>query len=119
MRMWGIPPELMCRKHLLGEHVEMHMFIGAIKKGKSVQGFLDKKLINPREVVNRHNELVVEMLRRGMNHKSPLGYDCSQLPEVELDIRENIFDLMNRCEMCRTRMEGTTIDEEGEVSIDY
>lgn len=36
MRMWMVPPELMCRQHLLGEHVELHMFVGAINKGTSV-----------------------------------------------------------------------------------
>lgn len=25
--MWGVDPSAMCRNHLLGEHVEMHMFV--------------------------------------------------------------------------------------------
>ena len=32
MRMWLVPPQLMCDQHLLGEHLEMHMFIGTIRK---------------------------------------------------------------------------------------
>ena len=36
MRMWNVDPKLMCNKHLLGEHVEMHMFFGTIQKGISM-----------------------------------------------------------------------------------
>ena len=36
MRMWLVPPSHMCRKHLLGEHVELHMLLGTLKKGKSI-----------------------------------------------------------------------------------
>jgi hypothetical protein len=42
MRMWMVWPELMCRKHLLGEHVEIHMLLGALNKGHRVQGFINK-----------------------------------------------------------------------------
>ena len=41
MRMWMVNPEILCRKHLLGEHVELHMLVGWIIKGKSIQGYLD------------------------------------------------------------------------------
>ena len=33
MRMWLVNPALLCRQHLLGEHVEMHMFAGHILEG--------------------------------------------------------------------------------------
>ena len=35
MRMWNVDVTKMCNKHLLGEHVEMHMFVGIIIKGTS------------------------------------------------------------------------------------
>ena len=38
MRMWMLPPECMCRKHLLGEHVELHMLLGSMRRGKSIEG---------------------------------------------------------------------------------
>jgi len=28
--MWMTPPAGMCRKHLLGEHVELHMLLGQL-----------------------------------------------------------------------------------------
>jgi hypothetical protein len=71
MRMWMIDPKYMCRKHLLGEHVEIHMIIGAIKKNKNLQGFFDKKLIEINSIITRHDELVFEMIKRGYNHNSP------------------------------------------------
>ena len=40
MRMWMLPPETMCRKHLLGEHVELHMLLGSLRRGKNIDGFL-------------------------------------------------------------------------------
>ena len=42
MRMWMVPPRKMCRKHLLGEHVEIHMAVATLRLGKSVAGFLEK-----------------------------------------------------------------------------
>lgn len=30
MRMWMVDPKIMCRKHLLGEHLELHMLAGCI-----------------------------------------------------------------------------------------
>ena len=31
-------PETMCRKHLLGEHVELHMLLGSLRRGKTLTG---------------------------------------------------------------------------------
>ncbi len=45
MRMWNVLPEYLCRKHLLGEHVEMHMFVGTIKRGVSLNGYIKNKLV--------------------------------------------------------------------------
>lgn len=42
MRQWLVDPRCLCDKHLLGEHVEHHMFIGTLRKNKSIQGYLDK-----------------------------------------------------------------------------
>ncbi len=32
MRTWMVPPQIMCRQHLLGEHNEIHKFVGAVTK---------------------------------------------------------------------------------------
>lgn len=103
MRMWKVNPRLMCRKHLLGEHVEMHMFIGTIMNGKSVQGYLDNQLVEMHNIWKRHEELVREMKRRGYNHNSPLA-NCVKVEAGYVDVRDNIEELKRRCKDCRRRM---------------
>lgn len=101
MRMWMVNPKKMCRKHLLGEHVELHMFVGTIKKGISIQGYIDNGLVNPRMIKKRHKELVKEMERRGYNHNSPLKIKCSKLPVHFVDINVSKFELNKRDCSCK------------------
>ncbi len=106
MRQWLVNPKLLCRKHLLGEHVEHHMFMGSIKKGISVEGFLRDGLLEPKTLHSRHDELVEEMKRRGYNHKSPLpDVDISHLRDGKISLTRNIEDLKNRCVECAKRIE--------------
>jgi len=105
MRMWAVSPSILCDKHLLGEHVEMHMFAGTIRKGISIKGYLDKHLVNPRGIAKRHEALKKEMKKRGMNHRSPLLLDCSQLPEAFVSTKKNLKDLLSRCPKCRENYE--------------
>lgn len=97
-----IPPQLMCRKHLLGEHVELHMLVGTLQKGKSIRGYLEKKLVDPCSIETRHNALVREMLSRGYKHNSLLWYDSDL--ENEINIANSILELSNRCQDCRSRI---------------
>ena len=99
MRLWLTDPKLLCDKHLLGEHNECHMFVGTILKGKSIRGYLSKGLLQVHSLRERHEELAAEMLRRGMNHKSPL-------PEFPIRVAGNISiegnyeELRRRCKRC-------------------
>ncbi len=100
MRMWMVRPSLLCRKHLLGEHLELHMLVGAIKQRKSLQGFLDGGLVEPQSIRRRHAELVREMRARGYHHKSPLvRYSSRQLGRIS--ITGNMRELRKRCSECR------------------
>jgi hypothetical protein len=104
MRMWNIDPKLMCNKHLLGEHVEMHMFVGSINKGISIKGYIDKGLVNTGLLKNRHEELVKEMIKREMKHNTPLlDFDIKVLGYV--DSKENEEELLRRCVECRRKHE--------------
>lgn len=104
MRMWMTPPETMCRKHLLGEHVELHMFVGTINKGFSVEGFLTKNLLEPSSLTKRHGELVDEMFRRGYKHKSHLPalntLDRISNYWVKIDRHASLAELHRRCPEC-------------------
>ena len=105
MRQWLVDPRFLCRKHLLGEHVEHHMFIGSIKKGFSVKGYLRDGFLEPATLYSRHDEIVKEMKHRGYNHKSPLlKIGLSHLPKGKISIPRNIADLRNRCPECAKRI---------------
>jgi len=100
MRMWNINPTMMCRKHLLGEHLECHMFVGAILKGKSINGYINRGLVEVHNIKFRHDELVKEMIKRGYNHKSPLpNFEAWEAGNI--DILKNFDDLTMRCPECR------------------
>ena len=75
MRMWMVNPKIMCKNHLLGEHREIHTFIGTLKRNISINGYINNDLLEPISIYNRHEELVREMKRRGYNHNSDLNPD--------------------------------------------
>jgi len=56
----------------MGEHVEMHMYIGGMAKGTKMTGYLERNLLEPAIVAERHDELAAEMVRRGYRHDSPV-----------------------------------------------
>lgn len=100
MRMWMVPPRTMCRKHLLGEHVEIHMAVATLRLGRSVDGFLKKGLLELASLRRRHEELVAEMLRRGYRHASPLG-PVPRRRAGKVDPQANARELARRCAQCR------------------
>lgn len=75
MRVWDIPPKDLCRKHLLGEHRELHAIWTILSTGK--KGYMNhpetKRWVGKLGALNtRHEEEVKEMERRGYSHHSPL-----------------------------------------------
>ncbi|MDQ2621507.1 MAG: pyrimidine dimer DNA glycosylase/endonuclease V [Actinomycetota bacterium] len=91
MRIWDrVPPESLCRKHLLGEHRELHGLWNILLRVESGE--------DPRQVGyaghpetkrwfghgpalwNRHEMLATEMTSRGYNHQSPLKEGESGCP---------------------------------------
>ncbi len=83
VRVWHVKPEYLDNQRLLGEHLEIHVIIGAItkrhqnKKGGYVNHPETKKYENKvRFLLKRHQALIHEMKKRGWNtgkiHKTPL-----------------------------------------------
>ena len=75
MRIWDVPPERLCRQHLLGEHRELHGLWNILTQGKS--GYSRHPETRRWEgrlaaLYHRHEALVAEMARRGYRHGSPL-----------------------------------------------
>lgn len=99
MRMWNINPKVMCRKHLLGEHVEMHMFAGCLQKEINLQGYLDNQLVELHNLKKRHNLLAKEMKRRGYSHKSQLILPF-KINAGYIDKEANFAELCRRCSDC-------------------
>ena len=75
MRVWDISPKKLCRQHLLGEHRELHAIWAVLsqnKKGYSKHPETLRWKGKMKALYKRHNELVLEMKRRGYNHLSDL-----------------------------------------------
>lgn len=105
-----VNPKIQCRKHLLGEHVELHMLVGSLKRKKSIDGFVRNSLVELTSVEARHEALVTEMQRRGYNHASPLVMpDISYLPDriinAKVDREAALTELVKRCDECKRRMQ--------------
>ena len=103
MRMWMVDPKILCRQHLLGEHNELHMRVGALEKGQSIEGYVTNGLVDTSKITPRHNELVAEMEARNYMHHSPLDFTHSD-PVGEVSIQNNLDELERRCVRCKQRI---------------
>lgn len=106
--MWMIDPKLMCNKHLIGEHGELHKFLSSFRKGHKVHGRFNPVIqIQFQNYLKRHDQIAEEMINRNINHKSPL----INLPDFKsiypeyynltVDIEKSKKDLYNRCKTCK------------------
>jgi ABC-type Na+ transport system ATPase subunit NatA len=109
-RMWMVDPRMMCRQHLLGEHAELHMIAANIKLGRSIEGYIRINALEPRSVERRHGELVDEMGRRGIKHKSPLEFSTGRYKDVLIDRDMSLQLLIGRCPRCADRMRSIAKD---------
>lgn len=105
MRMWMVNAKSLCKKHLLGEHGELHKHRHNFVKGHSIEG--RRGQIEPISMEKRHDELAKEMISRGYNHKSE--YEQPDLAKYNLvgftvDVAASTQDLHARCQDCLKRM---------------
>jgi len=99
-----LDPRIMCSRHLLGEHAEIHMFVAAINRGYSVKGYLEKGLLEVHNLYNRHQELAKEMIQRNYRHNSQIDRKWKQAKTLGyIDRKKNLRQLINRCQRCRER----------------
>jgi hypothetical protein len=97
--MWMVDPKAMCQQHLLGEHVETHMLAGSLNRGRSIDGFLAKGLLEPQNLAARHAALAAEITARGMHHRSPLQA-FRRVVEGSVDVKASYIELARRCAKC-------------------
>ena len=103
MRMWMVDPRILCNRHLLGEHVELHMFVGTINHNINLTGYGRNGLVEVHNIKSRHEELVKEMKMRGMNHKSPLP-SFREFQFGKVNKSKNIKELSKRSKDCKIRI---------------
>jgi hypothetical protein len=77
MRVWDVHPKHLCRKHLLGEHRELHGLWNILTKHGAKGGYSKhpetlRWVGKKRALYLRHEALVEEFTRRGYEHHSPL-----------------------------------------------
>jgi hypothetical protein len=100
-----VDPRVMCKDHLLGEHKEIHMMVGAILAGKSIEGYILKGQIEVQSIKERHFELVYEMVvNRHWKHKTPLP-KFTPFNAGHIDRDQSRRDLFGRCWECRDLMD--------------
>lgn len=117
MRLWLVRPELMCKQHLSGEHLECHMFYGSMEGERTLNGFYEARIFfGPRFLKQRHSEI-----RRYLpGHKTPMEMNKTithlasringrlryfypdRLPTEE-DIKQSRLTLITRCRTCRKK----------------
>lgn len=74
MRIWDIPPEKLCRQHLLGGHRELHALWSIIINNKKAYAHHPETMRwrgKLRALYLRHNAQVEEMTKRGYKHYPP------------------------------------------------
>lgn len=115
MRQWNVDPTKLCRQHLLGEHNEMHTFVGTINRwragGKGAMKdfpnsrFVTEGLVEVHTIRARHDELASELERRGLKHNSPL-IEFKEFVAGKIDVKANEVELGRRCTQCQFENDG-------------
>lgn len=77
MRIWDISPKLLCRKHLLAEHRELHGLWNILTKHNGTGGYSRhpetlRWVGKEKALYLRHQKLIVEFKRRNYRHNTPL-----------------------------------------------
>lgn len=107
MRVWDLPVQSLCPKHLRGEHLEIHVMWNVINSGLKGwskhpetlrwYGRLDA-------LKTRHDNIVAEFKRRKIkfNHKTEIEStgDCTTWPNPWQDQSKQIELLNQRCVEC-------------------
>jgi hypothetical protein len=111
MRMWMVDTARMCDKHLLGEHAECHMLAGTLARGRSIDGYIERDLLEPASLMTRHEALAREITARGWRHRSPLPavddrYLTAAVRANRVDTARAAAALAERCPACRERLAG-------------
>lgn len=104
MRVWDVHPSLLCRKHLLAEHRELHGLWNILTKHGSKGGYSRhpetlRWIGKEKALYLRHEALVEEFTKRGYLHHTPLNSTSatgSPIQNVFVNTVEEQLDLLKR-----------------------
>jgi len=88
MRIWDLPPNCLCRQHLLGEHRELHAIWAVLTQGRKGYSRHPETLRwkgKLKALYKRHQVLVKEMSARGYSHHSDLNLKLASGRAVQND----------------------------------
>lgn len=103
MRIWDIPTEKLCNKHLLGEHRELHAIWSILinnKKGYSKHPETLRWKGKLKALYLRHEQQVEEMEKRNLNHKSPLDRRYARGNDIQ---NENVDSIKEQIRILRKK----------------
>jgi hypothetical protein len=114
--MWMVDPSRMCVQHLRGEHLEIHMFIGSLRKQMNLAGYFQSDCLEPLALSSRHDAIVRELTQRGAMRKHLSFIDELELQNIlaylprnylthKIDRVKSTCRLLTRCIRCWKRME--------------
>lgn len=119
MRMWNVNPKILCMQHLMSEHYECHTMTGTLRKGLSITRYLNG-LYDISKLIERHNILVEEILKRGYKHNSQITNQDKKIISNWLknnsdyglvDSSKNLRSLSWKCKGCRELQRKNIIKE--------
>ncbi|HEY3396566.1 MAG TPA: pyrimidine dimer DNA glycosylase/endonuclease V [Armatimonadota bacterium] len=110
MRVWDLPPEKLCPRHLLAEHYEIHTLWSVLTRGLSGWSHHPETLRwqgRLAALYARHQADVAEMERRGYHHRSPLDATLATGESIQTEYKdapaEQLRQLREKCAACRER----------------
>lgn len=99
MRVWDVPPEILCNTHLNGEHHEIHCIYSIVSRGTKGYSYHSetKRWVGKLDALKiRHDKVAKEMVdSRNMNHKTPLEFvGDSKVQDVLINTIEEQMELI-------------------------
>ena len=101
--MYNLYPTLLCDRHLLKEHMDIHMFKRALDLKVDICQEIKEGKIETHNLIKRHNELMVEIEARGYIHNTPIGKG-EYKEQGKVDKTKVVAYLAIFCEDCKKRL---------------
>lgn len=103
LKMWMVDPSEMCERHLFEEHTNIHIFNALLEAGEDLTAYIEAGVLDTGAMQSRHDQLVAEMIGRGMAHTTPFApHPVGSVGEV--DHHKARIDLADLCDKCFVRI---------------